>query len=424
MSQTGSGTLNEQLLNWMLSALPSDRASVLSAAGTLFAGEVTNAVLTAGPASPAIGGNAAAQLAGIAQALNGLQAGADNTLFNAAWSAADSLPQALLLHETPTNLSFLSNRTAILVPDAAAQASHSPTIAQLFGAANAAYTLDPASPLGLTPFLVDGKQLAAVDQVSGLSARTWINADHQVIIAYSGTGGGDTVVADPSQVIGQYAADVPSLAGINSQAQKDALSFARLVTQEAAKQGIGTNNIFVSGHSLGGGIAEYVAQQSGLGGTAFDGTGIPASSGAVGDGSNFISFDTYGDVWGGYSSDIEGDQPAAPAFVAGGGELAHRGTVIMLGDVADQVSMQNDLRALGGGALAVVGDFAVKAPTFHYPGNQAADLGITPYPYSVSQDTGGAARGVVFNVGGDTIAQTIAANAARTDYHSTALPHG
>lgn len=358
----------------------------------------------------------------VSQAADGLNSALtyyDNSIENVAFSYLASLPEAYLHDSTPTDLRILSHTDKIEQPDPGYQREHSPSISEFLNAANSEYSTF-GTPKNLSPFTVDGKQLEVVDQATGLSARAWITDDsHQVIIAYSGTFGGDTALANPLQIVGQTLADVPSLAGKTSSAQKDSVKFAEYVVAEANKQGIDTNDVFITGHSLGGGEAEYVGQQTGLGGIAFDGTGIPKSSDAVNDSSNFVSIVNYGDVWGSFASDVEGVQPAAPKFNQAKGTLPHWGDLIMVGDPKDQQTLANTQT---NNALDVLINFLVNSATYHYPGNQAANLGIDLKPFSVTQDTGAEAQGNTLYVANATLDQLIAANAQRDDYHSPALP--
>ena len=154
------------------------------------------------------------------------QSSTDLTPANAIASYLASIPEALIGNLTFTDLSFLTDKTAIAVPNAALSAAHSPTVDQLFQAANAAYVV-AGIPSSLQAFLVDGRQLAYTDLASGSSAKVWLTASKQVIIAYSGTQGGDTQFTNPAQVPQQVLSDVDALIGEHSQAEFDALRWPR-----------------------------------------------------------------------------------------------------------------------------------------------------------------------------------------------------
>lgn len=335
-----------------------------------------------------------------------------------------SIPEAIVGHQTVTDLSFLSHDYAIPVPTDQSGA-HSPTVSQFLNASNSTYTL-AGNPEGLTPFLHDGRQLAISDQFSGMAAKVWQTADQQVVIAFQGTSGGDNIFLNPTANIGQIGADIQSASGTISQAQKDALAFTRFVVHEAGERGIDTNNIFVTGHSLGGMEASYVAQQTGLGGIAFESTGLPLTSTAAGTGTNFANVVTYGDPVASFASDIQGFQPFAPDYnPTNGGDMPHYGHVVTVGAEADQNTLASHIAGLWdhtllGNAIQlaeIASDFA----HFHLPGAVAGDLGVEFSPISITQDLGGVSHGPVFNAADDTIAQFITADTLRPEHQSGAL---
>ncbi len=255
-----------------------------------------------------------------------------------------------------------------------------PTVEQFLDAADAEYSIGGVPP-GMTPFDVNGKQVSMTDILTGVSASVWETASHQLIVAYQGTSGGYNLLIDPEITATQVLNDIGNLAGQVTPSEREAAAFANQVVQLAAQQGISSNNIFLTGHSLGGTEAEYAAQQTGLGGMAFEPTGIPKSATAKGDGSNFVDVVTYGDPWGNYSSDIQGEQPFAPAYAPGqSGSLPHYGNVLMIGNPADQQTLS---AAASLDSIPIVGfglSVAAMVPLFvgfHLPGEQAYDLGVT-----------------------------------------------
>lgn len=343
--------------------------------------------------------------------------------FNHIISPILSIPQAIIGHQTVTDLSFLSSTDAIPVPTDQSGA-HTPTVSQFLNASNSTYAL-AGTPDGLTPFLHDGKQLVISDQVSGLAAKVWQTADQQVIIAFQGTTGGDNMLINPTVIVGQIAADLQAASLHVSQAQKDAVAFTRFVVHEAGERGIDTNNIFVTGHSLGGMEASYVAQQTGLGGIAFESTGLPTDASAVGTGANFANVVTYGDPVGSMASDIQGFQPFAPDYKPGpDGTLPHYGHVVTVGAEADQQALAGHVAGLWdhtliGNAIQLA-EITTDFVKYHLPGAVAGDLGVSLSPISISQDLGGVSHGPVFNAADDTIAQFITADSLRQNHQSGA----
>jgi len=284
----------------------------------------------------------------------------------------------------------------------------SPTVTQFLNAANAEYVLGGV-PAGMHAFTVNGRAVSYTNTASGASAQVWVTAQNQIIIAYQGTTGGEYLAVNPVIALTQIAADVGIWAGTTTGAETSSLAFAQSVTAAAEAQGYATSNIFVTGHSLGGIEAEYVAQHTGLAGVGFEDTGIPVDKSA-GSGGNFVSIVTYGDPVGNYSSDIKGEQPFAPGYVAGGGSLPHYGDIVMVGTASDQSSLSAGVSGWGSlfGDAATLVNLVGLLVDFHLPGTQAHDLGVTLNPYAAIVDGLGVQSSAVFNVANDTIGQLIA----------------
>lgn len=358
----------------------------------------------------------------------------DNSQANHWLSWVSSLPQAYLHQSTPSDLSILDNTKSFAAPDAAYQVEHSPSIAQFLSAASSERLLLDSTPEGTRPFEVDGKQLEIVDQVAGLSARVWETDENQVVIAYSGTLGGETRYVNPLQIVGQVLADATSLSTAATPTKSNALAFAEYVVSEADKQGIDADDVFVTGSSLGAFEAEYVAWQTGLGGVGFEGFGLPEPIGAVGEGENFVSVINYGDIVASLSSDVEGAQPLAPDFDPQGGAYPHYGALVFIGDPQHQVELHEHIageldaapQAEGLRELTEVVVLLQELAGSEYHnltritpnlGVQLAHLPVTdPLPETSSP----AAH--VFDAADYNLAQTLAANEYRSDYHAAALP--
>lgn len=379
--------------------------------------------------APLISGGIASELAPFVGLVYSATSALDDSWANDFFSRLLSIPLSLVQDSTPSDLSVLENTQPFAAPDAAYQAQHSPTVSEFVNASNASYALG-VTPEGLTPFAVDGKQLSINDQASGMAAKVWKTEDNQLIIAYNGTTGGDTLLLNPFQLVGELLADLLLLGGSTAPADQDSVDFAQYVVQQAKEQGIASQDVFVTGHSLGGQEAEYVAQQTGLGGLGDEPNGLPASTfdSAVGDGSNFVNLLTYGDGFGDLASDIQGLQPYAPDFAPDNGELPHYGTNILLGDVDNQNTAVSELTTMVhylGNTLGFAA-YLIGEDSFHFPNTQARLLGVDLQPASVLvsalaalNDTSG---GQVFDVENSGIGEVIAANGQRSDYHFGALP--
>lgn len=281
---------------------------------------------------------------------------------------------------------FVSPVTAI------AAAPSSPTVSQLLNAANAEYV--SGTPAGLSAFDVNGHQLSLNDTLVGAVGSVWETASDQLIVAFQGTSNFLQVIED----IGVYAGAVTA-------ADTASLGFVDTVEADAKAAGISTANIFLTGHSLGGIEAEYCAQQTGLGGIAFDPTGVPNAAGA-GSGSNFVDIVTKGDPIGNYTSSLKTEQPFAPSS-----GLNDYGNIVQIGNAADDTTLHNDASLWGNVFLdpIVIGELYGLVQDFHYIGVQAHDLGVTLSPYAAGTDGTGNQTESVWSVGGDTISQLITA---------------
>jgi hypothetical protein len=292
-------------------------------------------------------------------------------------------------------------------------AALTPTVTQFLNAANAEYIIGGV-PAGMHAFTVFGIPVSYTNDLDGVSAQVWVTPQHQIVIAYQGTTGGENLAINPLAAAAQIIADIGIYAGVTPPAEIDSLNFANFVVTLAKLQGYSTSNIFVTGHSLGGIEAEYVASKTGLGGIGFESTGLPKFAGE-GSGGNFVNIVTYGDPVGNYSSDIKGEQPFAAPYVAGGGNLPHYGNIVMVGTPSDQTTLANDVAKWGDGNLidqaTVLGNLVGLLNDFHLPGTQAHDLGVTLNPYASVIDGTGVQNGAVFNVANDTIPQLLVAAA-------------
>ncbi|QNT78306.1 hypothetical protein [Entomobacter blattae] len=346
---------------------------------------------------------------------------------------------------------FLSDTTPIVVAHNQ-DLTHTPTVAQ-FLQASAAVNVPNALPASLTPFLYNGKQLAISDAVTGMAAKVWSTPQNQIIIAYQGTAGQGAT--DVVHAVNQVLQDVQVVAHRTTLGQQNAVKFAQFVAHEAEARGYNTSNIFVTGHSLGGIEAEYVAQQTGLAGIGFDSTGILPSTTGKGDGSNFINILQYGDPVSSYASDIQGAQPFAPDYDPNGGIQPHYGKIIMTGDVKNQqdlsVISQGWNNFFEFGKVLTASNYLLSGfPKFHAFSRLYEDLNVTPDLSQYKIDSNGQIitnpstdygiynitvndifnagkdpskiQGVVHDYGNNSIAQIISAQAQRTDYHATVLP--
>ncbi|WP_273734038.1 hypothetical protein [Mycolicibacterium septicum] len=258
-----------------------------------------------------------------------------------------------------------------------------PTVSQFLNAATAAYVWG-GTPGDLKPFVVNGKQMESTNVLTGMSGKAWVTPDGQIIIAYQGTTGGTNLLHNPLIAISQVIADTQVIfTDTPPQAFYDAVDFQQEVEAAAIAQGYRKEDIFVTGHSLGGWEAAYVAQQTGVGGIGFESPGLNTTVPGNGADSGFVNVLTYGDTAAYFSTDLPGLQPFMPEYVPGGGSKPHYGAIVMIGNPDAAIPLMNSAALLStgpiGGAIFVV-DILVNFLQYHLPGVQAYHLGVTPDP--------------------------------------------
>lgn len=258
-----------------------------------------------------------------------------------------------------------------------------PTVSQFLNAASAEYVYG-GTPGDLKPFVVDGRQMESTNVLSGMSAKAWVTPDGQVIIAYQGTTGGTNLLHNPLIAVSQVIADTQVIfTDTTPQAFTDSLAFEQDVEAAAIAQGYRKEDIFLTGHSLGGWEASYVAQQTGLGGIAFESPGLNSTVPGNGADSGFVNVLTYGDTAAYFSTDLPGLQPFMPEYVPGGGSKPHYGSIVMIGNPDAAIPLMNSAALLStgpiGGAIFVA-DILVNFLQYHLPGIQAYHLGVNPDP--------------------------------------------
>ncbi|MGE2731120.1 hypothetical protein ACQI4F_16690 [Mycolicibacterium vaccae] len=271
-----------------------------------------------------------------------------------------------------------------------------PTVAQFLNASAAGYVLG-STPGGLVPFTVNGFQMASTNIFSGMVAKTWVTPEGQVIISYQGTTGGSHLLFNPLITISQIIADLQVVFTRTTPVSfYQAVAFAEKVQAAAALQGYAADDIFVTGHSLGGWQAQFVAQQIGLAGIGFEAPGINTRVPGNGADSMFVNIGTYGSSAPYMATDLPGLQPFMPPYVPGGGTKPHYGPIVMIGDPAAMTPLYNASRLWGKGIIAstiFLVDYLVNFFQYHLPGVQAYHLDVKPDPGIVLFL--GAARGPV-----------------------------
>ena len=160
------------------------------------------------------------------------------------------------------------------------------------------------------PFLLNGKPMTALNVGAGFFAAASVTATGEVIVAFEGTDIGG-FSDNPDFVVNQIAADFLIYRGEKPTAYGLALSFTQSVIAAAGAQGIGRDKIYVTGHSLGGAEAAYVAAQLDLPGETYGAPGISASFIPPLAGSQLVNYVEHGDPVGKLQPrHVRGAQPA------------------------------------------------------------------------------------------------------------------
>lgn len=282
------------------------------------------------------------------------------------------------LHRTPAVQPVLPTMTYTGPTD-----RPTPTVAQFLNASTAAYGWG-TTPGGMVPLTVNGFQLQSTNVFSGMSGKAWVTPQGQVIIAYQGTTGGTNLLINPLITLAQIAADMQViLTGTTPLAFYDALRFARRVQEEAALQGYAADDVFVTGHSLGGWQAQFVAQRAGLAGIGFESPGLNTKVAGNGADTNFVNIAQYGSPAAFMATDLPGLQPFFPSYVPGGGAKPHYGPIVVIGDRAAMNPMVNASAMWGKsliGSLIFAVDFLGNFFQYHLMGVQAYHLDVDPDP--------------------------------------------
>ena len=248
-----------------------------------------------------------------------------------------------------------------------------PSIYEFETAASAASSLTANPGDGLSA-LTSGGIPVTLHSPNGAVGEAYVDANGQIIISYQGTQTSSQLEAD---LLMSANAPVTSIAALS-----DALNFVGTVKSAVIDAGLNPQNISVTGFSLGGNLAEYVASKTGLPGISFAGSGLPNYVAPSVPAQNFISFVETGDPWANRASDT-----ALSPIVAG---QDHYGRVEVIGNPADtsltsaivsSVKMLVPAMLTGHGAQAlqaVVNDWDNAFTSRHVNGSYYPDINALP----------------------------------------------
>ncbi len=219
----------------------------------------------------------------------------------------------------------------------------SPSLSEYGVATAAVYTTTPPSGGQELPIIPAGSGLTLIRQSDpallsdGFSAAAFQDGNGNIIIAYEGTQiQRGTYNVPTAYTVGTGGADYVLGNGGTPQALQDAITFAKEINSDYGS----TNNIYVTGHSLGGTEAEAAAQSLGAdviqGGVTFAATGLPGNSSTNQISANLIDYVDYGDPIGNFSSDI-----LSPLSSISPQNMFHYGVVVYTGNITDSADLQD-----------------------------------------------------------------------------------
>jgi hypothetical protein len=257
------------------------------------------------------------------------------------------------------------------------EASAPPDTSTLLNTANWTYYRDLANlPTGLRFLEVDGQPLAQEVTADGFYGAAFLTAANQVIVAFEGTHI-SALEDDPEFVAAQVLADGIIFAGLAPPAYGDGLRFTEAALAAAAAQGIPETAFYITGHSLGGAVAAFVAAQLNLPGETFGAPGILAAAIPTGMASKLTNYVEYGDTVGNYSAEPD----VLNGFVQSP-DILRFGPPSYIGDPLAALALEAAGQLFGPGTteeeneegLVALGALATQ---YHVLTTYALDLGVT-----------------------------------------------
>lgn len=259
-----------------------------------------------------------------------------------------------------------------------------PTVGLLENAASATFWGTITTAFGLTQINGPNGAPLQIATGNGCTAAAFTDGAGNVIITFQGTQSASQELADLELMSGRGGSTIPAF--------QDAVAFTKAVEAAAVAKGYSPSSIYVTGHSLGGTLAEYVASQTGLPGASFAGSGLPGYVAPSHAATNFVSYVEHGDAFANWSSDGE-----LASIIPAAGHQSHYGQLVMLGASAHSsmtATIASDIRALGPSLLTghfaqasakLQTDFAANLATIHGINNYENDIAHLPATGSLTQ---------------------------------------
>ncbi len=203
---------------------------------------------------------------------------------------------------------------------------------------------------GLSSLLDGSGNPVSISTNNGTTAYAYLDGVGNVIIAYRWD------ITQQQESLAQ--ATLSGYAPDTLPGYADALAFEGTVRTIAVSQGYSASRIYLTGFSLGGMQAAYVASLTGLPGLVFGASGLPGYNAAAGLGDNFVDFVERGDPIAEYGTD---STEAASAVVANP-HMDHYGVVIDLGTQQGVSDLAPFSAAISGYSYPEVASGAVQIP--------------------------------------------------------------
>ncbi len=249
---------------------------------------------------------------------------------------------ALAASASPSGTSATSIYNLVIPPDA-------PSLASFEYATLASVSSYYAPAGGLTSLADASGNPLSISTNNGTTAYAYLDGVGNVIIAYRWDITQNQENLAYATLSGYDPTTLPGYA--------DALSFAKTVRTAAVSQGYSASRIYLTGFSLGGMQASYVASQLGFPGVVFGASGLPGYA-ATNPANNFVNFVEQGDPIAEYGTD---STESASAVVANP-HMDHYGVVIDLGTQQGISDLAPFSAAISGYSYPEVTSGAVQIP--------------------------------------------------------------
>jgi Ca2+-binding RTX toxin-like protein len=241
-------------------------------------------------------------------------------------------------------------------------------------------TKSTALPDGFSYLMSGGAPVIEYDPSTGFYGAAVASSTGQVVVAFEGT---NLYTGNSVFTKAQTFDDVSITYGLQALSYATAYDFTETAIKDAEADGYSADAVSLTGHSLGGADAEYVAQQTGLPGTTFGAPGISNDNSDF-SGANFNDYVDRGDPVGNYAPGGNEDTILQSQTIAHYGQALYVGpycnaTLLVTGSIAYALATSSTSATYAAAEyLAFVANLGAAASSYHPLGNYATDLGLPP----------------------------------------------